>query len=77
MLLEFAPYIQSLLDWNARYFGIVGWVAILCGVLSVYAAFTVAKSEDLRTIRSGWAEKTEADSVIQKNREQKNDDWIH
>jgi hypothetical protein len=67
MLLEF---VQHILDWNARYFGIVGWLAILCLILTLYAAFAIAKSADLRTIRS--------DSFFGEdpNNEQKNNDGI-
>jgi hypothetical protein len=45
MLLEF---VQHLLDWNARYLGIVGWLAILCLLLTFYAVFAIVKSPDMR-----------------------------
>jgi hypothetical protein len=47
-LLEF---LQHLLDWNARYLGIVGWLAILCVVLTSFAVFVIVKSPEIRTIR--------------------------
>jgi hypothetical protein len=67
MLLEF---VQHLLDWNARYLGIVGWLAILCLLLTFYAVFAIVKSPDMRTIRS--------DSFFgeDQNNEQKKDNEI-
>jgi hypothetical protein len=45
-------FLQHLLDWNARYLGIVGWLAILCVVLTFFAVFVIVKSPEIRTIRS-------------------------
>jgi hypothetical protein len=67
MLLEF---VQHILDWNARYIGGGGWLAILCLVLTLYAAFAIVKSATLRTIRP--------DSFFgeDSNNEQKNNNGI-
>jgi hypothetical protein len=43
---------QHLLDWNARYLGSAGWMAILGLVLTFFAVFAIVKSPDIRTIRS-------------------------
>jgi hypothetical protein len=48
-LLEF---MQHLLDWNARYLGTAGWLAILCLILTFFAVFAIVKSPSVRTIRS-------------------------
>jgi hypothetical protein len=40
-------YIHAILDWNTQYVGAAGWLAILCTVLSLYAAIVILKSGDL------------------------------